>query len=150
MIPSSNFYKLLKDFEGLKLNAYYDSANIPTIGIGTIRYPDGTRVKITDRCTEQQAQEWARYEAGKMAGKLDKMVTGLNQNQFDALLLLMYNIGPAGLADSTVLKRIKTGKGDIRAAWMMWNKARVNGKLTAIQGLTNRRVKEADLFFKPV
>jgi GH24 family phage-related lysozyme (muramidase) len=58
----------------------------------------------------------------------------------------MYNIGSKALADSTVLKRIKTSTGDIDAAWMMWNKARVNGKLTEIAGLTNRRKKELQLF----
>lgn len=148
MIPSVNFYNLLVQFEGLKLKAYLDSASIPTIGIGTIRYPQGNKVLITDTCSESDANIWAKYEADKMALKLSELLIGgtYQQNEFDALMLLMYNIGSKALADSTVLKRIKTSTGDIDAAWMMWNKARVNGKLTEIAGLTNRRKKELQLF----
>lgn len=146
MIPSDNFYRLLKEFEGCKLKAYLDSAGIPTIGIGTIRYPDGTAVKMGDTCTEEQAKAWAKHDAERKALKLNQLISGITQNQFDALLLLMYNIGSAGLADSTVLRRIKHG-GDVRAAWMMWNKARVKGKLQVVGGLTNRRKKELELFF---
>ena len=148
MIPSDKFYKTLTQIEGLKLHAYLDSASIPTIGIGTIRYPDGQPVKMGDVCTEVQANEWARYEAGKMAVKLDALVTDIPQQQFDALLLLMYNIGPS-LSASTVLKVIKA-KGtedDIRKAWLMWNKAKVGGKLQPVQGLTNRRNIELKIFF---
>ena len=140
---------MLQDFEALKTYAYKDSAGIPTIGIGTIIYPDGTPVKMGDKCSIAQANEWARYEAGKKAAALNKMLEGTRptQNQFDALLLLMYNIGEAGLRNSTLLRRIRSNTGDIRQAWMMWNKARVNGELKEIKGLTNRRAKEADLYF---
>lgn len=146
MIPSQNFYKLLEQLEGLKLKAYLDSAGIATIGIGTIRYPDGTQVRMGETCTKEQAYEWAKYDAEKKAVKLNQLISNITQNQFDALLLLMYNIGVGALADSTVLKRIKKG-GDVREAWMMWNKARVNGKLQEVKGLTNRRIKELDLYF---
>lgn len=147
MTPSDNFYKLLVEFEGLKLKAYLDSAKIPTIGIGTIRYPDNTPVKMGDTCTEAQAYEWAKYEADKKAVKLNQLISGITQNQFDALLLLMYNIGVGGLADSTVLKRIKTKSKGIREAWLMWDKATVDGKLKEVEGLKIRRNKECDLFF---
>lgn len=149
MTPSDSFYRLLIQFEGLKLQAYRDSAGIPTIGIGTIRYPDGSKVKITDTCTEIQANEWARYDAGKMAVKLNKLITGIEQKQFDALLLLMYNIGDGGLSGSTVLKRIKAGASetDIREAWLRWNKAKIAGVLQPVKGLTNRRKLELDLYF---
>lgn len=146
MIPSTNFYQLLIEFEGLKLKAYYDSAMIATIGIGTIRYPDGAPVKITDTCTKEQANEWAAYDAGKMAVKLNPMVIRpITQNQYDALLLLMYNIGVTALSKSTVLKRVNAGApaDQIRTAWLMWNKA--GGKV--IQGLINRRNKELALYF---
>lgn len=150
MAPSNNFYTLLQQFEGLKLDAYKDSAGIWTIGIGTIRYPDGSKVAMGDHCTVQQANEFARYDAGKMAVKLNKLLEGVNvtQNQYDALLSLMYNIGDMALSNSTLLKRIKSGQGNIRAAFLMWNKAKVKGVMTAIQGLTNRRNKEADLYLQ--
>jgi lysozyme len=147
MAPSNKFYKMLQEFEGLKLKAYQDSAGIWTIGIGTIRYPDGSKVAMGDHCTELQANEFARYDGGKMAAKLNKLLEGVNvtQNQYDALLSLMYNIGDMALSKSTLLKRVKDG-GDIRSAFLMWNKAKVNGELVPVKGLTNRRNKEADLY----
>lgn len=146
MMPSKNFYRLLIQFEGLKLKAYLDSANIPTIGIGTILYPDGRKVSIHDTCTEAQAMEWAEHDAENMALKLSVITPpDLHPHQFDALLLLMYNIGVGALSRSTVLKRIKAGASEdlVRAAWLMWNKA--GGKI--IPGLINRRNKELDLYF---
>lgn len=155
MIPSNNFYKLLQEFEGCKLYAYKDSAGIWTIGIGTIQYPDGTRVKQGDKCSQAQADEWARYECGKKAAELNKVLTGvtLTQNQFDALLLLAYNIGSAGVSQSSLLRKIKSMTGMepdyakvIRECFCMWNKVTVNGKKVEVPGLTKRRNREADLF----
>lgn len=147
MIPSANFYRLLIQFEGLKLKAYLDSADIATIGIGTIIYPGGAKVAISDTCTNEQAMEWARHDAEAMALKLTAIIvpSDLHPHQFDALLLLMYNIGARALSRSTVLKRVKAGASEdlVRAAWLMWNKA--GGKI--IPGLINRRNKELDLFF---
>jgi GH24 family phage-related lysozyme (muramidase) len=42
---SSNCLDLIKKFEGLELDAYLDPVGVPTIGYGTIRYPDGRKVK---------------------------------------------------------------------------------------------------------
>lgn len=150
MTPSPNFYKLLVLFEGLKLKAYLDSASIPTIGIGTIKYPDGTKVKMGDVCTEEEAYDWAKIEAEQKAKTLSGLLinTPVSQPQFDSLLSLMYNIGAGAFAASTLLKRVK--KQDtperIREAFMLWNKAKVKGVLTVINGLSARRKKEADLF----
>ena len=143
MTASDKFYDYLVELEGLRLNAYLDSAGIPTIGIGTIRYPDGKAVKMGDTCTREQAIEYARHDTEDFEARLNKLVTGLTQNQYDALLLLMYNIGAGALSTSTVLKRIKSGEGDIREAWLRWNRA--GGKV--VQGLTNRREKELKIFF---
>lgn len=148
MIPSPQFYDLLISFEGLKLKAYQDSAGIWTIGIGTIKYPDGKKVSKGDTCTKEQAIEWATFEAEHKAGTLSGLLINVpvTQNQFDALLSLVYNIGAGAFAASTLLKRVKGKPGDIREAFLMWNKATVNGVKVAIPGLTKRRNKEADLY----
>ena len=45
--------------EGLKLKPYLCSAGVPTIGIGSTIYPDGTRVTMLDKeITEEQANEY--------------------------------------------------------------------------------------------
>ena len=47
----------IKFFEGLELEAYEDSAGIPTIGYGTIRI-DGKPVKMGMKITAEQAEQY--------------------------------------------------------------------------------------------
>lgn len=73
----------------------------------------------------------------------------LNQNQFNALCLLVFNIGAGHFVDSSVLKMINnaeavTNYNSIESAWKAWNKSQ--GKV--MQGLINRREKEWDLYNK--
>jgi lysozyme len=147
MKPSKNFYDIIVEFEGLKLKAYLDSANVPTIGIGTIKYPNGLRVKMSDTCTKEQAFEYLEHDVDSRARYLTSILTfPVTQNQYDALLSLMYNIGIGGFYTSTAFRRIKKNPYDplIKDAWMMWTKA--GGK--TVQGLVNRRKKEIELYFK--
>jgi lysozyme len=154
MQPSSNFYNLIRLLEGCFLKAYKDSVGIATIGIGTIKYPNGVAVMMGDVCTEEQAYEYLKYEVNQKTSTLNGLVLGvdLNQNQFDAITSLTYNIGVGGFASSTVLKLIKKNPNDtaIEDAWMMWNKGTMNGKKVAIKGLTNRRKKEYHLYSTPM
>ena len=136
--------ELIKSFEAFRSTPYLDSANIPTTGYGTIRYPDGTKVKITDKpITEEKATEYMQHDLRQFELAVDAMtVDTITQNQFDALCSFAYNVGAAGLRGSTLLKRVNSGTGDIRAAFLMWNKA--DGRV--VKGLTNRRNREADLY----
>ena len=134
--------------EGLKLCPYLDSVKIPTIGIGSTFYEDGRKVTMQDKClTESQAMNLAMYTINKifLPGVLKALKVPQTQNQIDALVNLVYNIGVGAFSTSTVLKRInaKASKDQIAAAWRMWNKA--GGKV--IQGLANRREREINLYF---
>lgn len=152
MTASSEFFINLIGYEGLKLKAYLDSASIATIGIGTIKYPNGKKVKLGDTCTKEQAIEYAKHDLDAFEDNLNALTVGvpLKQNQYDAALLLQYNIGAGAFSKSTVLKLIKANPNDpkIEAAWLQWNKARVNGVLKPIKGLTNRRMGEYKLYSK--
>lgn len=143
---SESFYDLIIGFEGLKLKTYKDSAGIATIGIGTIKYPNGVKVKMGDVCTKQQAYEYLDNDLKDAIKTVNRLCPAINQNQFDALVSFQYNTG--SLSGSTLLKRIKTGTGDIRDAFLMWVKAKdpKTGKKITVQGLVNRRNKEADIF----
>jgi len=151
MTPSVNCFDFIKSKEGLKLKAYQDSAGIWIIGYGTIIYEDHSPVKKGDVITQQRAEQLIEKEIISKSAKVNAAVTStaINQNQFDALVSFSYNVGAGALLSSTLLKRVKTNPVDpkIRYAFMMWNKAHVNGKLVAVQGLTNRRKAEADLYF---
>ncbi|WP_228147193.1 lysozyme [Acinetobacter sp. ANC 3832] len=132
-------------YEGLEFKAYLDSANIWTIGYGTIKYPNGVRVKKGDTCTIEQAKAYMASDLKSFEAAVNKVKVPLNQNQYDALVSLTYNIGVNAFANSTLLKKLNAGdyKG-AAAQFNVWNK--VKGKI--VQGLVNRRAKERKLFEK--
>lgn len=134
---------LIKEFEGLNTNAYRDAADVLTIGYGHTK-----GVKEGDSITEQFAEIMLDKELREYEGYVDQMVNvPLNENQHAALVSFVYNLGPTNLKDSTLLKRLNEGKyEDVPAQIKRWNKARVNGELTELEGLTRRRQAEADLF----
>lgn len=71
----------------------------------------------------------------------------VNQNQFDAMVSLDYNIGGGNFKNSSVVANIN--KGDFAAAaesFKLWNKS--GGQV--VQGLVNRRNLEVELFNTPV
>lgn len=141
---SNNGMKLLEQFEGLRLEAYLDSAGIYTIGFGTIKYPDGSKVKKGDKITKAQAKQYKLHDLKEFESIVNTSVTvPLSQNQYDALISLSYNIGSGAFKNSTLLKKLNSG--DYKGAaeqFLAWNKA--GGK--KVQGLVNRREAEQKLF----
>ena len=138
---------LIKKFEGLVLKAYKDPVGIWTIGYGTIRYPNGEKVKQGDSITKQQAEDYLRSDVVKFEKEITKLVKkSLTQNQFDALVSFTYNLGSTNLSKSTLLEKINKDPDDpsIRLEFIKWNKA--GGK--ELLGLTRRRIEESDLYFK--
>lgn len=143
---SANGMDLLAQFEGLKLEAYLDSTRIPTIGYGTIKYPDGTRVKLGDKITKTQALEYKQHDLKEFESTVNTNVkVPLTQNQYDALVSLSYNIGSGAFKGSTLLKKLNNGDYKGAAdAFLSW----VNAGGKKVQGLVNRRQKERELFLK--
>lgn len=143
---SDNGMKLLEQFEGLRLEAYLDSAGIYTIGFGTIKYPDGSKVKKGDKITKAQAKEYKLHDLKEFENTVNTSVNvQLSQDQYDALVSLSYNIGSGAFKNSTLLKKLNNG--DYKGAadqFLVWNK--VNSK--KVQGLVNRREAERNLFLK--
>lgn len=143
---SDNGMKLLEQFEGLRLEAYLDSANIATIGWGSIKYPNGNKVKLGDKITKAQAKEYKLHDLKEFESTVNTSVkVPLTQNQYDALVSLSYNIGSGAFKNSTLLKKLNSG--DYKGAaeqFLVWNK--VNSK--KVQGLVNRREAERNLFLK--
>lgn len=141
---SYNGMCLLEQFEGLRLEAYLDSAGIATIGFGTIKYPNGSKVKLGDKTTKAQAKEYKLHDLKEFENTVNMSVTvPLSQNQYDALVSLSYNIGSGAFKNSTLLKKLNSG--DYNGAsdqFLVWNK--VNSK--KVQGLVNRREAEQKLF----
>ncbi|WP_335952328.1 lysozyme [Acinetobacter pittii] len=143
---SNSGINLIKSFEGLRLKAYDDGVGVWTIGTGTTVYPNGVKVKQGDTCTPEQAKAYFKHDLAKFEKTVNESVTvPLNQNQFDALVSLTYNIGAGALKNSTLLKLLN--KGDYKGAadqFLVWNKA--GGKV--MKGLVRRREAERALFLK--
>jgi lysozyme len=139
--------EIIKRFEGLKLKPYLCPAGIPTIGYGNTYYPDGKKVKVTD---PEISEELANKLLESLLPPYEKAVDSfcrddINQNQFDALVSLAYNIGVGNLQKSTLIKKVNLNPKDVTIAdeFLRWNKS--NG--VVLKGLTKRRQSEADLYF---
>ena len=138
---------LITGFEGLELESYQDIAGIWTVGYGHT----GPEVTPDMKITFREAEMLLKNDLRPRENAINETVTvPLNQNQFDALVSFIYNIGIAGWKSSTALKRLN--KGDYAGAakaMLWWNKATVDGKLTEVRGLTRRREGEKGLFESP-
>jgi lysozyme len=144
---SDKGYELIKRFEGFSDRPYKCPAGISTIGYGNTYYPNGTKVKITDKqITREYANEILAHIADEFAEDVLKLVKSkITVNQLNALTSFAYNVGVANLAKSTLLKlvNINPNDGNIAKEFLKWNKA--GGKV--LNGLTNRRIAESALYF---
>ena len=144
MSVSNKGVDLICEFEGKRLVAYDDGVGIWTIGFGTIKYPDGVRVKKGDTCTLDQAKEYMRHDLIEFEHTVNSSVkVPLNQNQFDALVSLSYNIGSSAFKSSTLVKKLNAG--DYKGAADQFN-VWINAGGKRMQGLVNRRDREKLLF----
>lgn len=138
---------LIFKWEGLKLNPYLCSAGVPTIGVGSTMYANGTKVTLKDKkITKEQALELFNITVVKYENYVNGLVTSdINQNQFDALVSWVYNLGPNSLRVSTLLKKVNKDPDDvsIEGEFLKWCMA--GGK--RLEGLYKRRVDESKLYF---
>lgn len=136
--------KIIETSESLRLKSYLCSAGVPTIGFGTTKYPNGKKVELGQGCTEVQAREWFAHDLAVFEKVVeDNVEVELNENQFSALVSLVYNIGGTNFKKSTLLQKLN--EGDYEGAseqFLVWRKA--GGKVLA--GLEVRRAKEKALF----
>ena len=139
---------LIKQFEGFSSKPYLCPAKICTIGYGATFYQNGKKITMADKpITEKEAIELLKFMLARFEQYVDSYcVDSLTQNQFDALVSFCYNVGPANLKASTLLKKVNANPNDetIREELKKWNKG--GGKV--LKGLTRRREAEANLYFQ--
>lgn len=142
-----NGFKLIKQFEGFKSKPYLCSAGVPTIGWGSTRYVNGTKVTLNDKeITQEEADKLfldtlKQYELAVDAFCVDT----INQNQFDALVSFAYNLGTTALKGSGLLKKVNKNPNDktIEKEFNKW----INAGGKPLKGLIRRRAAEAKLYF---
>lgn len=129
-------------WEGKRNKAYLDIAGIPTICFGDTANVRMGQVATDAECDERLAQQLLNH-----AGPVLKCVPALaqpdRQQQRAASIVLAYNIGTGAFCKSTAARRFNAGdwRGGCQA-FLAWNKARVNGALQPVRGLTRRRQAE--------
>lgn len=137
----------IQSWESLFLKAYKDQAGIWTIGYGTIKYPNGNRVKEGDVITKNSATDYMLIELSGICNKLSDWITPkLEVHEFDALVSMSYNIGTQGFRTSTLLRKLNLGAPILENYFTRWNKITKDGKLIPSAGLTRRRKSEFKLF----
>lgn len=127
--------------EGERLTAYKCAAGVWTIGVGHT----GKDVYQGLKITKEQSRNLLSKDIEKFEKAVERQITApLNQAQFDALVSFTFNLGEGNLQKSTLRKKInsKASAVEIRTEFNKWKTAA--GKV--LQGLINRRKREADLF----
>jgi lysozyme len=147
---SKDCVELVKKFEGLHklkddgmVHAYRCPAGKWTCGYGATR---GVRSGVT---WTKDYSEMRLIEDLDEHGKIVKKYVNvpLTQSQYDALTSFVFNLGGGAFRSSTLLKKLNKGLYDeVPEQILRWNKARVDGKLTPLRGLTRRRSAEAAIF----
>jgi lysozyme len=138
---------LILSFEGFEPRPYLCSANVPTIGFGTTRYPNGRKVSLSDtEITRAKAIEYFKYDLEHFEQRVDAFCRDdISQSNFDALVSFCYNCGENNLKSSNLLKKVNINPKDpsIRDEFLKWTRA--NGKI--VYGLKRRRVAESAMYF---
>lgn len=131
--------ELIKEHEGLRLRAYLDSVQVPTIGYG---HTKGVALGMT--CTEAQADAWLREDVREAERCVNGVVSvPLTQGEFDALVSFVFNLGCSNFRQSTLLRKLNDSDYDGAAEeFSKWNHA--GGIVVA--GLSARRAAERQRF----
>ena len=126
--------------EGKRNKAYKDVKGLWTIGVGHLIRP-GEQHLIEATLTDEEVKELLKSDLKWCSEAVEGAVkVPLNQNQFDALYSLCFNIGGTAFKNSTVVRRLNEGDYTGAAeAILMWNKPAV---------LQKRRQREKELFLR--
>ena len=142
LTTSEELMKKIMEFEGCRLEAYFDEAGVLTIGYGHTK-----DVREGDCISEYWARELLREDIEKAQAQVVKLGVCRTQGQLDALTSFVFNLGFQRLRKSTLLKVIKRkgSEEEIRREFMRWVYA--GGK--KMPGLERRREWEANRFLSP-
>ena len=152
---SAQALDLLKVLEGKVVEnglhvPYDDQAGLRTIGYGHL-IKNGESFP-PEGISEDDAESLLRTDLAHTEQGVEGAVTAdLNDNQFGALVIFAFNIGLGGFRDSTALRRVNGGEGDVPEAMRMWNKITDpnTGRKVVSNGLVNRRNAEVALYETP-
>jgi lysozyme len=132
---------LIKKFEGFRDKEYICPAGKPTIGYGHVILPSE---HFPSSITKEEAEILLKNDLVSREKSLNILIkVVITQNQFDALISLIYNIGIENFKQSTLLKFINDKLFDkIPDQFRRWKY--INKVIS--KGLLNRREEEIKLW----
>ena len=140
-MKSTNYAILLiKSFEQLRLNSYLCPAGKWTIGYG---HTEGVNRGML--ITEKTADAFLKQDIQKAEAEVNRIEADLTQEQFDALVSFVFNVGTQAFRYSTLRKLIERNPGDPKIAdeFRRW----VYAGNTVLPGLVKRREQEIKLYY---
>jgi lysozyme len=143
---SNSGREFIKYFEALILLSYKDITGIWTVGYGHTR-----NVKEGQKISEIQAEELLSLDLIPGEEAINATNNFLIQTKFDALSSFIFNIGVGRFKKSTLFKHLfSRDYSKVADEFPKWNKARIDGELKEVKGLTRRRNAERELFLRGV
>lgn len=144
MKTGSRGLALIKQFEGLRLDAYKDSVGVWTIGYGHTAAAGAPKPRAGMRITRPEAEAILAKDLGKYETAVEAAIRRpASQNQFDAMVSLCFNIGPGKFSGSRLVAAFNAGDDHLAAqSFLAWRKA---GR-RVLEGLEKRREAERRLF----
>src|ERR1700744_31866 len=143
---SRSAIELIKAFEGFRERSARLDDGRWTIGYGhTLTAREGAEI------TEADAEALPVYDLIGAAHAVNEYVYApLPQNQFDALVSFVFNIGVRAFRGSPTLRRLNEGRSlEAAMAMELWRKADLEGERIIIDALVRRRAAEKALFLTP-
>ncbi len=143
MKTSSKGIELIKRHEGFRARAYKCPADVWTIGYGHTR-----GVKSGDVIDKAQGERFLVQDLQTAEREVNSHGLIINQNQFDALVSFVFNVGSGNFSRSTLLRKLKVNTNDATISYEFSRWKHGGGKV--LPGLVKRRKEEAELYFKRV
>ena len=142
---TNNAYNIIKKYELLRLNSYQNPGDVPTIGYGHT-----SNVQLGQTISKQQANDFLISDVADTVNQLNHFLPdttpAINQNQFDALVDLVFEIGIGKFLGSHLFTQIKSNpysQTTIEPWIACWRIA--NGKIN--DTMVNRRTDDINLYF---
>lgn len=146
MIASKFIANRIKEFEGgFHAEPYPDSYGY-SVGFGHFLGRSVPR-EFQDGITREQAEDFFIQDVKETEKNIKSELKKVKfQNQKDALISLVYNIGSGTFYNGSIPDKIENQPGKVPETILLYNKATINGELQTLEGLKKRRKFEADLY----
>jgi lysozyme len=156
MNVSADAIKMIQHHEGVRYRPYRCPANLWTIGVGHVMYPEQAKLSMAERMnfplrpednrvwTKDEVDGLLKFDLARFERGVGQLIpVALTQGQFDACVSFAFNVGLGTLQRSTFRQKVLRGEKDAAIASLL-QYCKAGGKV--LRGLENRRKDEAALF----